>query len=108
MRLSNFGNIIKFLCCFFVKLKMSEIIEDGTLVLLIHSNKYKWLLKIEAGKGFHTHRGIVQLGDLIGKTFGSRIKSTLNAEYVAIKPTIGDLMYKVSRKSQIIYTKDTI
>jgi tRNA (adenine57-N1/adenine58-N1)-methyltransferase len=64
------------------------------------------LVKVEAGKSFHTHKGFIKFDDLIGKDYGSCILSSLGVEFTALKPLLRDLIMKSVRKTQITYPKD--
>ena len=64
------------------------------------------MVRVEKGKSFHTHKGYVQLDDLAGKEYGTRITSSMGVEFVALKPTLRDYIFKVKRKTQISYPKD--
>jgi tRNA (adenine57-N1/adenine58-N1)-methyltransferase catalytic subunit len=68
--------------------------------------KRTYLVRVEAEKSFHTHKGYIQLGDLIGKEYGTRIASSMDIEFVALKPTLRDHIFKTSRRTQISYPKD--
>jgi tRNA (adenine57-N1/adenine58-N1)-methyltransferase len=61
---------------------------------------------MEKGKSFHTHKGFIQLDDLIGKEYGTRITSSMGVEFVALTPTLRDYVFKMQRKTQISYPKD--
>jgi tRNA (adenine57-N1/adenine58-N1)-methyltransferase len=52
-----------------------EIIKENDLIYLILDGRRKWLVKVEPGGEFHTHKGIIKFDDLIGKSFGSVIFS---------------------------------
>ena len=84
---------------------MSEI-HEGDDVLLYLDRKRTYLVKVEQEKSFHTHKGFVQLVELIGKQYGTRITSSMNIEFVALKPTLRDHIFKMQRKTQITYPKD--
>jgi len=64
------------------------------------------MLKIEAGKTFHTHKGYLKFDELIGKEFGEPIKSSLGIYFTTLKPALTDYIMKSSRNTQIIYPKD--
>jgi tRNA (adenine57-N1/adenine58-N1)-methyltransferase len=64
------------------------------------------MVKIEAGKTFHTHKGFVKLDDLIGKEFGTTFQSSLSITFTALKPSLTDYIMKSSRQTQITYPKD--
>ena len=84
----------------------NEKIDDGDYVLLCLDSRRTYLLKVEAGKTFHTHRGYVSLDELIGREFGVVFESSLGIEFSALKPTLEDYIMKSSRKTQITYPKD--
>ncbi len=50
--------------------------------------------------------GIVDLGKLIGKNYGSVIKTHIGKEFVLVKPTMLDIMKKFARGAQVILPKD--
>jgi tRNA (adenine57-N1/adenine58-N1)-methyltransferase len=85
---------------------LKETIQEGRNVLLFLDKRRSYLVKVEEGKDFHTHKGFVHLSDLIGKKYGTRIRSNLDVEFVAFKPSIRDYVFKISRRTQIIYPKD--
>lgn len=85
---------------------MGVEIQDGDDILLFLDKRRNYLVKMECNKDFHTHKGYVQLDNLLGKRYGTRIKSNLNKEFVALKPSMKDYVFKMSRRTQIIYPKD--
>lgn len=85
---------------------MTELIAEGNDVFLYLDAKRTYLVKVEAEKSFHTHKGYIQLGNLIGKEYGTRIASSMDTEFVALKPTLRDYIFKTSRRTQISYPKD--
>ncbi|MCW4021522.1 MAG: tRNA (adenine-N1)-methyltransferase [Candidatus Bathyarchaeota archaeon] len=87
-------------------LSLEETIREGDNVLLFLDKRRSYLVKVEKGKEFHTHKGFVLLGDFIGKEYGTRVRSNLDVEFVALKPSIRDYVFKMSRRTQIIYPKD--
>ncbi|MEO0252061.1 MAG: tRNA (adenine-N1)-methyltransferase [candidate division WOR-3 bacterium] len=64
------------------------------------------MVKVERNKVLHTHKGFINIGDLIGKEFGARVKSSIGAEFIAFKPSVRDYVFKSTRGTQIIYPKD--
>lgn len=85
---------------------MTELIAEGSDVFLYLDRRRTYLVKVEAKKSFHTHKGYIQLGDLIGKEYGTRIASSMDIEFVALKPNIRDYIFKTKRRTQISYPKD--
>ncbi|NIU38891.1 hypothetical protein GWN65_02645, partial [Candidatus Bathyarchaeota archaeon] len=69
---------------------MVQTIREGDDVLLYLSRKRTFLVKVERNKSFHTHKGYVHLEDLIGKNYGARLRSSMDTEFVALKPAIRD------------------
>ena len=85
---------------------MSEKIKAGDYALLYLDDKRKWLVKVEEGKEFHTHKGIVNLSEAIDKLWGSTIESTMGVKFVLLRPALSDIVVNVARNTNIIYPKD--
>jgi tRNA (adenine57-N1/adenine58-N1)-methyltransferase len=81
-------------------------ISEGDNILLYLPPRKTYMIKVEAGKTFHTHKGYVKLDDLIGKEFGDTFQSSLGAWFTAIQPQLTDYIMKSSRNTQITYPKD--
>lgn len=81
-------------------------ISEGDYVLLYLKYHKTYMVKAEAGKSFHTHKGIVKFDDLIGKDYGSIITSSLGIEFVVLQPLLTDYIMKSARQTQITYPKD--
>jgi len=82
------------------------MMEEGSRVLLFLDKRRTYLVEVEEGKAFHTHKGFIQLKELVGKEYGTRIKSSIGTEFVALQPTIRDYIFKSLRRTQIVYPKD--
>jgi tRNA (adenine57-N1/adenine58-N1)-methyltransferase len=81
-------------------------IRENDNVLLYLDDKRTYMVRVERGKVLHTHKGFINIGDLIGKEFGARIRSSLGVEFISFKPTVRDYVIKSARGTQIIYPKD--
>jgi tRNA (adenine57-N1/adenine58-N1)-methyltransferase len=84
----------------------TQKIVEGNYILLYLSQRKTYLVKVEAGKTFHTHKGFVKFDDLIGKDYGSSVLSSLGIEFIVLKPLLRDYVMKSVRKTQITYPKD--
>ncbi|MEM2105860.1 MAG: tRNA (adenine-N1)-methyltransferase [Candidatus Bathyarchaeia archaeon] len=84
----------------------NQKITEGDYVLLYLSQRKTYLVKVEAGKNFHTHKGFIKFDDLIGKEYGSTVLSNMGIEFVALKPLLRDYIMKSARQTQITYPKD--
>ena len=85
---------------------MTELISEGNDIFLYLDRRRTYLVKVEAEKSFHTHKGYILLGDLIGKEYGTRIDSSMGVTFVALKPNLRDYIFKTNRRTQISYPKD--
>ena len=85
---------------------MNELISEGDDVFLYLDRRRTYLVKVEAEKSFHTHKGYIQLGTLIGKEYGTKIDSSMGVTFVALKPNLRDYIFKTNRRTQISYPKD--
>ena len=86
---------------------VTQKIRKDDYLLLFLSQRKTYMVKVEKGKTFHTHKGFIKFDDLIGKEYGSRVLSSLGVEFVALKPLLRDYIMKSVRKTQITYPKDT-
>jgi tRNA (adenine57-N1/adenine58-N1)-methyltransferase len=84
----------------------AQTIAENDYVLLSLSPRKTYLVKVEQGKSFHTHKGFIKLDDLIGKEYGIVVRSSLGFEFAALKPLLRDLVMKSARQTQINYPKD--
>ncbi len=85
---------------------MSRVFADGDRVLLIDAKKRRYLVTLQEGGEFHSHAGFVPHADLLGRTEGVTVKSTMGSRYIAIRPTLSDFVFKMPRGAQVIYPKD--
>jgi tRNA (adenine57-N1/adenine58-N1)-methyltransferase len=72
-----------------VKELADQITADSYIILSLCQRK-TYLVKVEQGKSFHTHKGYVKFDDIIGKEYGTTISSSLGFEFVALKPQLRD------------------
>ncbi|MEM2946944.1 MAG: tRNA (adenine-N1)-methyltransferase [Candidatus Bathyarchaeia archaeon] len=84
----------------------NQKIAEGEYVLLYLDQRRTYLIKVERGKNFHTHKGIIKLDDLIGKEYGSTVTSSLGVQFTVLKPLLRDYIMKSVRRTQIMYPKD--
>ena len=70
----------------------SDILAEGDHLLLIDSKDRRYLLTLESGKQFHSHSGYVAHDEVIGSRSGITVKSTGGLEYLALRPTMADVI----------------
>lgn len=81
---------------------MEERIKKNSWVLLLGRKSY-----IVKAKGeFNCEFGKMNLNSLIGKPYGSEIKTHLGEIFIAVKPSKIDLLKKIKRLPQVILPKD--
>jgi tRNA (adenine57-N1/adenine58-N1)-methyltransferase len=84
----------------------NQKISEGGYVLIYLDARRTYMIKMQAGQTFHTHKGYLKLDELIGKEYGEPIKSSLGIYFTTLKPSLTDYIMKSSRNTQIIYPKD--
>jgi tRNA (adenine57-N1/adenine58-N1)-methyltransferase len=84
----------------------SSIARDGDLAQLVGLRHKHFILTLQAGAKFETHRGILQHDDLIGKLWGTQVFSHLGAPFFLLQPSLADLITELPRTTQILYPKD--
>lgn len=81
------------------------VIKEGDFVLFVHGRN-KWLIKVEKNKIFHTHKGCIDMNEVIGKKYGTVIKSSIGCDFYVFYPLMRDFIMCFRRRTQIIYPKD--
>ncbi len=84
----------------------SSIARDGDLAQLVGLRHKHFILTLQAGAKFETHRGILQHDDLIGKLWGTQVFSHIGAPFFLLQPSLADLITELPRTTQILYPKD--
>lgn len=83
-----------------------DYIADGDYVLIYLDARRTYMIKVQSGQTFHTHKGYLKLDSLIGLEYGEPIKSSLGVTFTTLKPKLTDYMMKSGRNTQIVYPKD--
>ena len=84
----------------------SAIAHDGDLAQLVGLRHKHFILSLQAGARFETHRGILQHDDLIGKPWGTQVFSHIGSPFFLLQPSLADLINELPRTTQILYPKD--
>ncbi len=79
--------------------------SEGERAILLDERGRKYLVKIDK-KMLHTNYGTVDLGGLVGKKSGDRVKSHLGKDFIVMKPSMVDYLQKIRRVPQIMLPKD--
>src|SRR5687768_1182015 len=85
---------------------LSSITRDGDLAQLVGLRHKHFIITLQEGAKFETHRGILQHDDLIGKPWGTQVFSHLGAPFFLLQPSLADLLIDLPRTTQILYPKD--
>ncbi len=80
------------------------MINTGDLIYLYNDEKTTFLLVYQKNLSFSTHKGNVVLPENVN--YGDCILSNTNEPFYILKPTTSDIMFKVKRKTTIVYPKE--
>lgn len=80
------------------------MIELREKVLIAHKKK-KFLVKVEE-REFHTHFGVLNLKELLGKKYGEEVETHKGEKFRILKPSFVDYIKRMRRMPQIIQPKD--
>jgi tRNA (adenine57-N1/adenine58-N1)-methyltransferase len=84
----------------------TAIARDGDLAQLVGLRHKHFIITLQAGARFESHRGIIPHDDLIGKPWGSQIFSHNGSPFFLLQPSLADLINELPRTTQIMYPKD--
>lgn len=85
---------------------MSRTLRPGERVLMIDRKGRRYLITLQEGAEFHTHRGVVAHDELIGASEGVTVRSSYGTPFLAVRPTLSEFVLKMPRGAQVIYPKD--
>ena len=80
-------------------------LEAGERVLLQDTKGRRYLIALEQGATFHTHRGRLPHDQLIGTAEGTVARTDLGQKLLVLRPTLADWVVKMPRGAQVIYPK---
>ena len=76
------------------------------LVLLVTGGGKRHLLRLRAGRQFHSHLGQIKHDDLLNLPYGTTVYSHLGHALLLLEPSLDDRITRIKRNTQIIYPKD--
>ncbi len=80
--------------------------EAGDRIQLTDPKGKLYSFTITPGKEWHTHKGWITHGDLIGMPEGSVVSTTAGLKFTAFKPLLADYVLTMPRGATIVYPKD--
>jgi tRNA (adenine57-N1/adenine58-N1)-methyltransferase len=83
-----------------------EVIEEGDYVLIYVDSRRRRVVRVSRGARFESDKGVLNLENIIGLPYGSRVKLSTGVEAYVLKPTHADLTQLLERVTQVIYPKD--
>lgn len=80
--------------------------QPGDLVQLIGKDGKEFIVRLEPGGRLHTHRGVLQFDEIIGREMGGVALTHLGHPFYLLTPSMDNLLRGLKRVSQILYPKD--
>ncbi len=80
--------------------------QPGDLALLVGLRHKYYIFPLIPGGVMHTHRGMLNHDDLIGKPWGSQVFSHQGSPFFLLQPSLADILTDLKRSTQIMYPKD--
>ena len=80
-------------------------LQPGDQVQLTDAKGRMHTITLEAGKSFHTHKGILEHDTLIGGPEGV-VVTIGTMQYLALRPLLSDFVLSMPRGAQVVYPKD--
>jgi tRNA (adenine57-N1/adenine58-N1)-methyltransferase catalytic subunit len=81
-------------------------LREGEAVILIDRKEREYLKRLDRARKISIRGGAFDIDDLIGREEGSIVRSSLNEPFVALRPTLAQLIPNLPRQAQVIYPKD--
>ncbi|NLE76704.1 MAG: tRNA (adenine-N1)-methyltransferase, partial [Chloroflexi bacterium] len=84
----------------------SGLAREGDVVLLLSSDRKRYLVRLAPGEVLHTHRGFLPHDEIIGAALGRVVRTQLGRRFLVLEPSLDDLIRLMKRVTQIMYPKD--
>jgi tRNA (adenine57-N1/adenine58-N1)-methyltransferase catalytic subunit len=84
----------------------SHAFAPGERVLLLDPKDRRYLVTLVEGARFHTHAGILDHDEIIGAPEGCSVTGSTGRVFIALRPTLAEVVLKMPRGAQVIYPKD--
>lgn len=85
---------------------LPSLTKAGDLIQLVGLSHKSFILSLTEDAVFHTHRGILNHNDLIGKPWGSQVLSHNGSPFFILQPSLSDVLRNTKRATQIMYPKE--
>ena len=85
---------------------LSSTARAGDLAQLVGLRHKHFIINLQAGAKFESHRGIIPHDEMIVKEWGTQVFSHLGAPFYLLQPSLADLLIDIPRTTQILYPKD--
>ncbi len=83
-----------------------SLAQAGDIVLLVSSQKKRYILRLDPEATIQTHRGVLPHTELIGKPYGTRATTHLGSPLLLLQPSLADIIMEIKRNTQIMYPKE--
>jgi len=85
---------------------VSSVVKQGDWIILYHSDKHRYVVKVEEGKMFHTTYGSINLSSLIGLKYGDEVETNVGEKLTISRANFVDRLETIPKHTQVIYPKD--
>jgi len=82
--------------------------KEGERILLIDEKGKKFILNLGERSQLHTHGGVIDMEDIVGKEPGYRAMTHKDKEFTVIYPNLIDYIEKMRKLPQTIQPKDAV
>ncbi len=81
--------------------------ENDTVILFDPQKRKKYFLNLKTSQRFECDSGVIEKTQIIGKQYGSRVKTHLGRDFFILPFNLHDyIMLRLNRQTQIVYPKD--
>lgn len=81
-------------------------LRDGESVVLRDRKAREYLRTLRTGETISIRGGKILVADVVGRECGTFVRSSMNEDFLVLRPTLSQLVPNLPRKAQVIYPKD--
>jgi tRNA (adenine57-N1/adenine58-N1)-methyltransferase len=80
--------------------------QANAQVQLIGPDDKHFVVRLQPGLSLHTHRGILKHDEIIGRSYGSAVRTHMGAAFILLPLSLHEQIMRVKRATAIIYPKE--
>jgi tRNA (adenine57-N1/adenine58-N1)-methyltransferase len=80
--------------------------QANAQVQLIGPDDKRFVVRLQPGQSLHTHRGVLKHDEIIGRSYGSAVRTHMGAAFLLLPLSLHEQLMSIKRATAIVYPKE--